>query len=177
MGEGEELHLRGEELVEGIEVEAVLGVGAGDGNVFQRGTRADGELLPRDKVGVVLHLGGEDDVAGLEAGVAPGLGDEVDGLGGAAREDDFGGIGGVDELRGAGAGGLVTVGRTHGKGVKAAVDVGVVTFVEAGEGVDDGARLLGGGAVVEIDEGLAADVLVEGGEVDAEIGGEGHRKS
>jgi len=167
VGEREELHLRGEELVERFKIEAEFGIGAEDGHVFQRGTGAEGELLPRDEVGVVLHLGREDDVAGLEVGGAPGLRDEVDRFGRAAGEDDLGGIGGVDEPGGAGAGGFVAVGRAHGKRVEAAMDVGVVPFVEAGESVDHRARLLGGRAVVEIDEGLAADVLVERGKVDA----------
>lgn len=170
VGEGEELHLRGEEFFQGVEVEAEFGVGAEDGDVFERRAGAEGELLPRDEIGVVLHLGGEDDVAGLEVGVAPGGGDEIDGLGGAAGEDDLGGVGGVDEFRGAGAGGFVAVGGAHGERVESAVDVGVVAFVEAGEGVDHRARFLRGGSVVEVDEGFAADVLVEGGEVDAEVG-------
>ena len=174
VGEGEELHLRGEELIESVEVEAEFGVGAEDGDVFEGGAGAEGELLPRDEVGVVLHLGGEDDVAGLEVGVAPGSGDEVDGLGGAAGEDDLGGVGGVDEFGGAGAGGFIAVGGAHGERVESAVDVGVVAFVVAGDGVDHRARFLRGGSVVEIDEGLAADVLVEDGEIDAEVGGEGH---
>ena len=117
MREGEELHLWREQAVECVEVEAEFGVGTEDRDVFQRGAGAGGELLPRNEVGVVLHLGREDDIAGLEVGGAPGLRDEVDRFGGAAREDDLGGVGGVDELGGAGAGGFVTVGRAHGKSV------------------------------------------------------------
>ena len=83
-------------------------------------------------------------------------------------------MGGVDEFGGAGAGGFIAVGGAHGERVESAVDVGVVAFVVAGDGVDHRARFLRGGSVVEIDEGLAADVLVEDGEIDAEVGGEGH---
>ena len=43
--------------------------------------------LPRDDVGVVLHPGEHDLVARPEVGAAPALGDEVDALGAAARED------------------------------------------------------------------------------------------
>ena len=93
--------------------------------------RCGGEQLPRHEVGMVLHLGGEDDIAGLEMGVAPAAGDEVDALGGAAGEDDLGGIGGVDEFRDAGAGALVGVGRAHGERVEAAMDVAVVALVVA----------------------------------------------
>jgi hypothetical protein len=44
---------------------------------------------------MVLHLGGENDVAGLQVRVGPAAGDDVDALGGAAGENDFGGVGGV----------------------------------------------------------------------------------
>ena len=45
--------------------------------------------LPGDEVRVVLELGDDDDVAGAEVVEAPGVGDEVDRLGRAAREDDL----------------------------------------------------------------------------------------
>jgi hypothetical protein len=106
---------------------------------LQRGAGGFRGLLPGHEVGVVLELGREHDVAGLEVGVAPAAGDEVDALGGAAREDDLGGIGGVDELRDAGAGALVGIGRAHRERVQAAVDVAVVALVVVHERVDHGA--------------------------------------
>ena len=160
VGEGDELHGRGEQRVERGGVESTLGIGAEHGNVFQRGAGGLGGLLPRDEVGVVLHLGGEDDVAGLEVGVGPAAGDNIDALGGPAGENDFGRIGGVDEFRDAGAGAFVTVGGAHGERVEAAVDVAVVALVVVDEGVDHGTGFLRSGAVVEIDEGLAVDLLV-----------------
>ena len=117
----------------------------------------------------MLDLGGEDDVAGLEVGVAPAAGDEVDALGGAARENDLGGIGGMDESRDSRACALVGVGGAHGEGVEAAVDVAVVALVVVHERVDDGARFLGGGAVVEVDEGFAVDLLVQDREIGADF--------
>src|SRR5690606_553472 len=42
-----------------------------------------------------------------------------------------------------------------GKPMHAPVDVGIGLFVEPAFGIDDGLRLLRGGAVVEIDQGLA----------------------
>jgi len=53
--------------------------------------------------------------------------------------------------------------------VEAAVDVGVVGLVEAREDVDDGARFVRGGGVVEVDERFGADVLVERGEIGADV--------
>ena len=47
---------------------------------------------------------------------------------------------------------------------------------EAAQRVDDGARLLCGGAVVEIDEGLTVDLLVQNREVGADVFPGGHVK-
>ena len=71
---------------------------AGDGQVDKLGAGALGEQLPRDDVAVVLHLGEQDLVAGLDVLRAPGLRDEVDALGGAAGEDDLVGTARVDEV-------------------------------------------------------------------------------
>jgi len=50
-----------------------------------------GEAHPRQEVRVMLHLGDDDFVARLDECLAPAAGDEVNGFGRAAREDDFGG--------------------------------------------------------------------------------------
>ena len=50
------------------------------------------QQLPRHDVRVVLHLRDEDLVAGLQIRAAAALRDEVDALGGAAREDDLAAI-------------------------------------------------------------------------------------
>ena len=78
---------------------------------------------------------------------------------------------GVEEPGHRGPGPLEGPGGPLGEGVDAAVDVGVVPLVEAGDGVDDGARLLRGGGAVEVDQRLAVDLLVERREVGAPGGG------
>ena len=55
------------------------------------------EDLPRHDVRVMLHLGDDDLVAGADVRAAVGLGDEVDGLGRAADEDDLLRVGRVEE--------------------------------------------------------------------------------
>ena len=102
---------------------------AGDGQVSELRAGALGQQLPRHDVAVVLHLGEQDHVAGLDVLRAPGLRDEVDALGGAAREDDFVGAAGVDEFRGARAGGFEGGGGAVAQLVDAAMDVGVVVLV------------------------------------------------
>ena len=105
------------------------------------------------------------------------MGDEIERLGGAAHEDDFAALAGVDELADAAARAFVGKGRLLAEEVDAAMDVGVFASVVALERVDDRQRLLGGRAVVEIDEILAADFLAEDWEVAADFGdvkGSGH---
>ena len=68
---------------------------------------------------------------------------------------------GVEEAGGAGAGGLVGLGGAAAQFVDAAMDVGVVVLVKAAQGVNDGAGLLRGGGVVQIDQRMAVDLLVK----------------
>ena len=79
---------------------------ASDGQVNELRARALGEQLPGHDVAVVLHLGEQNPVAGFEELRSPGGGDKVDAFGRAAVENDLVGAAGVDEFRGAGAGGL-----------------------------------------------------------------------
>ena len=55
----------------------------------QLGALLGRELLPGHDVGVVLEVRDDDLVALLDVAAAPGLGDQVDALGGAAHEDDL----------------------------------------------------------------------------------------
>ena len=80
--------------VEVVEVEAAVG---GERDPAQLDAPLGGEDVPRHDVGVVLHVGEHDDVAGAEVGPAPRLGDEVERLGGVLGEDDLVGVAGVDE--------------------------------------------------------------------------------
>jgi hypothetical protein len=114
---------------------------------------------------VVFHRRDEHLVALVEMGPGVGLGHQVDGLGGAAGEDDLLGVGGVDEAMDFGSGALVGLGRPLGEVVHAAVHVGVVPRVEPRHRVDHRLWLLAGGGAVEVDEGLAVGLLVEDGEL------------
>ena len=59
------------------------------GTTFSVAPVALAEQLPRHDVRVVLHRRDEHLVAGADVGVAPGARDQVDALGGVAREDDL----------------------------------------------------------------------------------------
>ena len=69
MGEGHELHVaRGQQRVEVVERDAPLVV---DGEVLEARAGLLAEDLPRDDVGVVLHLGKHDRVALADIAPAP----------------------------------------------------------------------------------------------------------
>lgn len=90
------------------------------------------------------------------------MGEEVEGFGGGAGEDDFGWGGGIDELGDDFS--TLFVGSTGllGDGIEAAVDVGGVFGVVVGESVDDRLGFEGGDGGVEVDE---VWVVLEDGEV------------
>jgi len=88
------------------------------------------QQVPRDDVGVVLHLREEHDVAVLEVALGPGVGHDVRAHGGAAGEDEGPGIAGPDERGHRDPRGLVHLRGLAGQPVGTAVDVGVGGAVE-----------------------------------------------
>ena len=94
----------------------------------------------------------------------PALRDQIDGLGRAAHEHDLLRRRSVQEARAFFARCLVGVGRARGESVRGAVNVRVLVLVEVREAIDDGARLLRGGRVVEPDEAFAAVTRSSGSE-------------
>ena len=147
MGEGDQLVALGEQDLERIEVDPAVG---GERADVDRGAGALGDELPGDDVGMMLEHRQHDAVAGSEMGARPALRDEVDAFGGAADEHDLLGACGADEVSGAAAARLEGerhLGRTL---VDAAMDGRISLAIGAGDGVDDGLRLLCGGGAVEI---------------------------
>ena len=160
---------------EGLDTVEAYGTVVGDGEDAEADALPLLEQLPRDDVGVVLHLGEDDFVALTHEGLAEAGGYEVDALGGATGEDDFAGGTGVEEAADGLARLFVEVGGLLGKEVHAAMDVGIDVVVFVGHGLDDAARLLCRGGVVEVDEGvLVVDAAPEDGEVGANLVYGGH---
>jgi len=118
---------------------------------------------------VVLELGRNDDVAGAELVEAPGVGDEVERLGRAAREDDLAYGGRVDEGPHLLARALEALGRPLGEQVDAAMDVGVRGLVELALRVEHLPRLLRAHRGVEVGERLTVEALLEDRKVRAEL--------
>src|SRR5207342_1988556 len=79
----EDLHLRRQQRVKRIEVEFAGGVDFRD---FDLRAGAFGHELPRHDVGVVLHAGENDRIAGTQVGQGPGVSDQVEGEGGATAQ-------------------------------------------------------------------------------------------
>ena len=129
--------------------------------------------LPRDDVGVVLHLGHQHGVSGAEVGAAPGLGDEVDPVRGAGCEDDFFGGLAANVVRDFPPGTFIGFRGQLGQMVCSAVDVGVVVREVFALSLDDGQRLLGTGGIVEVDQRLAVDAPVEDRKVASNAFGQG----
>ena len=172
--EGDKLGAGGKQSLESHEVDFAA---RRDGRDDDLGAGALGDDLPRHDVGVVLEMGEQDLIAGLEVGPTPALGDEVDALGGAAHEDAAPGVLEPEELRDGTAGGFVGGGGLLAQEVDATVDVGVLLGVIAFEGLDDDRRLLGSRRVIEVGQRTAAhgtsqdrEVLAAGGDIER-----GHR--
>ena len=137
--------------------------------------------LPGHDVGVVLHLRDEDLVPGLQQMAVSG-GHQIDGFGGAAGEDDLPGGRGMEKSAHFFPGSFHGIGGLLGKGVDAAVDVGVLVAVIAVHGADHLFGFLGGSSVVQIGEGISsesagqqretfADVVLYGFHVDGSLAG------
>ena len=92
-------------------------------------------------------------------------------VGAAAREDDFAGLPGVDELLDAVPGALVGLRRALAQQVRRAVDVGVVVLVVPAIRVDHRLRLLRGVRVVQVDQRLPVHRLREDRELRPDGGG------
>ena len=159
VGERDELRLEPEQHLEHVEAQDPV---VGDRDELEVAVLLLDEELPRDEVGVVLHLGQDDRVAAGDVAAAPRVRDEVDRLGRVAGEDDLVAVGRVDEAGDLDAGRLVLGRRLLADRVDPAMDVGVVLAVVVGDGVDDDARLLAARRRVEVDQRMAVDLPARG---------------
>ena len=114
--------------------------------------------MPGHDIGVMLHDRKHDLVAGFDALAAERIGDEIDGFGGIAGEDDLLFARGVEEGGNLFARILVGLGRLVGEKMQPAMHVGVLRGVSRFEPVEHDTRLLRRGRVVEVDKRLAIDL-------------------
>ena len=168
MGHRDEARARPEEALVRVQQDLPRVVDGGDA---QARALLGAEELPGHDVGVVLQQRQDDLVALAHVAPPPALGDQVDPLGRPAHEDDLARGAGPEETPRGLARAFVGVGRSRRQGVRRAVDVGVLALVEAGDALDDRARLLRGGGVVEPDERTPVHLLGEDGKVAPHGGG------
>ena len=139
MGERDELEVEPQQHLEDVEPQLAV---VGDRDELQVAVLLLDEELPRDEVGVVLHLGEDDGVAAADVAPTPRVRHEVDGLGRVAGEHDLVAVGRVDEPGDDRPCPLVRGRRPLADGVDPAVDVGVVLAVVGVDRVDDDLGLL-----------------------------------
>lgn len=158
MVDGDDACVRREKGTIGVEVEYAF---IGEGNDTERGTGALTSQLPRNYVGVMLHGGDDDLVAGTEELLAEGSCHEIDALGGTTGENDFMAVAGVDKHLNAATCGLVLLGCLSGEIMGTSVNVAIKLEIVVGKGVNDALWLLCGGGIIEIDERMSVNGLVE----------------
>ena len=167
VGESKQFDIAGEPFVDAAHIEEAAITR--DWQVNKLNTDFIRQELPRDNVAMVLHLGEEDLVAALEKFISPGMGDEIDALGRAPGEDDLIDAPRIEELRGPGTGSFVGGTGAVTQLVDAAMHIGVVMLVIVQQGIDHLPGFLGRGRVVEIDEVVPIHLLVENGEIPAQV--------
>ena len=168
MSESEELNVWRKPLVQTPEVE--LALIAIDGQVTDPNADPLRQQLPGDNIAVVLHLGEQNLIAGLQVRGRPGLGHEVDAFGCAAREDDFVRRSSMDELSGALPCGLEGRSRAVAELVDTAMHVRIVVLVVMAQSIQHAEGLLTRSRIVQIDQGMSVDFLIENRKVSPESG-------
>ncbi|VXA92680.1 hypothetical protein MICRO8M_10065 [Microbacterium sp. 8M] len=171
--EGDDARAGSDDLGRVIEIEGAV---IADPDHAQDGACAGRELLPGDDVRVVLGLGHDELVAGLQGeagalrssaaggGVADRVCDEVEALGRAVGPDQVVLVR-ADEAGDGGAGVFVELGRLGGEGVRPAVHGRIRALQEVAFGIQHDARLLARRRGVEIRQRRPVHGLGEQGEV------------
>jgi len=118
-----------------------------------------GQHLPRNDVGVVLHMGEDDCVTLAEVGTTPRVGRKVQRFGGVLGEHHFACRVCIDELGNLRSRAFVCVGGIRRQGVRAATDRGVVLAHESGHGVDHAVGFVRRVGTIQIMNRLAAYLL------------------
>ena len=155
MSNGDHLRARREQLFEVVDEEIALVV---DRRPFDHRALPLAQEVPRHDIGMVLHDGEHDLVARLDTLAAEGIGDEIDGFCGVAREDDLFLARGIEEAAHLLACVFVGFGRGVGQIMQPAMHVRVFSGVGVAQPVEHRLGLLRRGGVVEINERLAINL-------------------
>ena len=119
---------------------------------------------------MVFHLREQNHVTGVKKFSAPRLRDQVDAFGRAAGEHDLVRAGRADKIGHALPRLFVMLGRTGAQCVQAAMHIGVFVFVIISDDIENRARFLRTGGVVEINQRMTVDALPQNRKFLAERG-------
>ena len=161
VGDGDHFGAGPEQLLEFVDEKMSLVV---DRRPFDHRALPLAQKMPGHDVGMVLHDREHDLVAGLDPLAPERIGDEVDGLGRIAGEDDLFLAPGIEERRYFFARAFISLGRLVGEVVQSAMHVGVLRGVGLLNPVENRTRLLRRRSVVEIHQRFAVDLKRQGSE-------------
>ena len=146
---------RAEQLLEFANEEVAVII---DRRPFDHRAETLAEEVPRDDIGMVLHDREHDLVAFPQPHAAEARRDEIDRLGGVLGEDNFFLGAGIDEGSRRLARAFVSLRRLIGEIMQAAMHIGILRRIGAGQAIENLGRLLRRGGVVEINQRLAINL-------------------
>ena len=159
MDKRKEFRSCGEEALRGFQIERRA--------IFQHRHKLDfcagiaGEFQPGQQVAVVFHFRQKDRVTSLDVFATPGVGDEIDRLGGSARKNDLLLARGIQQFCDTRPGVLIGCSRAFAEKVDSTMHVGIFALHEPAHAADHTCRLLRTGRVVEVDQWVAVHGLLQ----------------
>ena len=137
-------------------------------NPLQHRTGAFAVKVPRDDVGMMLQQRDDDLVPFADELQPEAGGHQIEGFRGVAREDDLVHRAGVEKAADGLPRRLEAVGGQVRQKMQAPVDIGIFLGIGTRHRIDHHLRLLGRGAIVQIDQRLAVHLSREDGEIGAD---------
>ena len=113
-----------------------------------------GQLLPRHQIAVVLHHREQHLITGLQFGISPGAGHQIDGLTGVAREHDLARAGCSHELRRDQPGSFKGFSGPSAELMGTTMHIGVVAAVVVTQRIQHSQGLLTGRRMIEVNQWL-----------------------
>ena len=118
---------------------------------------------------MMLHGRDEDFITGPNVASAETGGDEIDPLGGAADENDFARLGGIQEALHGNTGLFIFLRGQLTEKMNAAMNVGIFLAIESIQGVDDKLGFLRCGRIIKVDKRLAVHFATQNWKVAADL--------
>ena len=114
-------------------------------------------LLPGNNIGVVFHAGEQDLITRFQPALGQPVRHQIDPLGRPAHKDNIARRRRADKTRHLLPGAIIGIGRDLAQIMHTAVDIPVLLAVIAVNGLEDLARFLRGGRIVEVNQGASVD--------------------